>query len=247
MTSLLVGKTKLDLDETIVVLLEAERLMKQESSDTSDGSAFVVRARDTEKKYAKKHNPNIRCFYCEELGHIQFMCPKAREDLRELKKNRGGSVSLVEADEDVLLVQEEKGSKEEWVLDSGCSHHICGRREWFSSYKKCEGKIVTLPNGKTVKVAGIGEVTMKRHNGRVQKLTQVRYIPELNRNLISLGKLVDLGYTVMMKNSMLKVTKGDLEILKGRKDKRNLFVLEGGVIVRGEVLGDRHRWLDGDR
>ncbi|KAL8098883.1 hypothetical protein AgCh_031558 [Apium graveolens] len=38
----------------------------------------------------------------------------AREDLRELKKNRGGSVSLVEADEDVLLVQEEKGSKEEW-------------------------------------------------------------------------------------------------------------------------------------
>lgn len=247
MTSLLVGKMKLDLDETIVVLLEAERLMKQESSDTSDGSAFVVRARDTEKKYAKKHNPNIRCFYCEELGHIQFMCPKAREDLRELKKNRGGSVSLVEADEDVLLVQEEKGSKEEWVLDSGCSHHICGRREWFSSYKKCEGKIVTLPNGKTVKVAGIGEVTMKRHNGRVQKLTQVRYIPELNRNLISLGKLVDLGYTVMMKNSMLKVTKGDLEILKGRKDKRNLFVLEGGVIVRGEVLGDRRRWLDGDR
>ncbi|KAL8146107.1 hypothetical protein AgCh_004011 [Apium graveolens] len=65
--------------ETIVVLLEAERLMKQESSDTSDGSAFV-----------------------------------AREDLRGLKKNQGGgSVSLVETDEDVLLVQEEKGSKDE--------------------------------------------------------------------------------------------------------------------------------------
>ncbi|KAL8088737.1 hypothetical protein AgCh_038502 [Apium graveolens] len=138
MTSLLVGKMKLDLDETIVVLLEAERLMKQESSDTSDGSAFAV-----------------------------------REDLRELKKNREGSVLLVEADEDVLLVQEEKGSKEEWVLDSGCSHHICGRREWFSSYKKCEGKIATLPNCKMVKVTGIGEVTMKRYNDRVQKLTQV--------------------------------------------------------------------------
>ncbi|KAL8134128.1 hypothetical protein AgCh_009265 [Apium graveolens] len=192
---------------------EAERLMKQESSDTSDGSAFVVRKRRLER----------------------------------VEENRGGSVSLVEADEDILLVQEEKGSKEEWVLDSGCSHHICGRREWFSSYKKCEGKIVTLPNGKTVKVAGIDEVTMKRYNGHVQKLTQVRYIPELNRTLISLGKLVDLGYTVMMKNSMLKVTKGDLEIFKGRKDKRNLFVPEGRVIVQGEVLGDRRRWLDGDR
>ena len=110
------------------------------------------------------------------------------------------------------------------MLDSGCSHHICGRREWFSSYKKCEGKIVTLPNGKTVKVAGIGEVTMKRHNGRVQKLTQVRYIPELNRNLISLGKLVDLGYTVMMKNSMLKVTKGDLE--------NKVVSIEGGGLYK---------------
>ncbi|KAL8133827.1 hypothetical protein AgCh_009043 [Apium graveolens] len=89
MNSLLVGKTKLNLDETIVVLQEAERLMKQESCDISDGT-FV-----------------------------------AREDLRELKKNREDSVSLVEADEDLLLVQEEKGSKEEWVLDSGCSHHIC--------------------------------------------------------------------------------------------------------------------------
>ncbi|XP_074378649.1 G-type lectin S-receptor-like serine/threonine-protein kinase At4g27290 [Apium graveolens] len=108
MTSLLVGKMKLDLDETIVVFLEVERLMKQESSDTSDGSAFVVHARDTEKKYVKKHSPNIRWFYCEEFGHIQFMCPKARENLRELKKNQGGSsVSLVGADEDVLLLGRE--------------------------------------------------------------------------------------------------------------------------------------------
>lgn len=56
---------------------------------------------------------------------------------------------LMEADDDVLLVQEDKGS-----LDSGCSHHICARREWFSSYEECEGKMVALPNGERVKVAG---------------------------------------------------------------------------------------------
>ncbi|KAL8157165.1 hypothetical protein AgCh_002031 [Apium graveolens] len=171
--------------------------MKQESSDTSDGSAFV-----------------------------------AREDLRELKKNRGGSsVSLVEADEDILLVQEGKGSKEEWMLDSGCSHHICGRREWFSSYKKCEG-----PNGKPVKVYGIGEVTMKHHNGRVQKLTQVRYIPELNRNLILLGKLADLGYTVMMKNtSMIELDKVSchLEDQDTRLSPRNIQYQEVERLVSG--------------
>ena len=247
-TSLLVGKTKLVLDETIVVLLESERLMKQGSSDTSDGSVLAVDARDRKKKFEKKHNPNIKCFYCEELGHIQAMCPKVFEDLKELKKIREkGSVSLVAADDDALLIQEDKGSKEEWVLDSGCSHHICARREWFSSYKECEGKMVVLPNGKRVKVAGIGEVTMKLHNGRVRKLAQVRYVPELNRNLISLGKLVDLGHTVIMKNGSLEVTKRDLVILKGWKDKRNLFVLDGGVFDQGEALADGRRRLDGDR
>ena len=88
---------------------------------------------------------------------------------------------------------------------------------------------------------------MKLYNGRVRKLAQVRYVPELNRNLILLGKLVDLGHTVMMKNGSLEVTKRDLVILKGWKDKRNLFVLDGGVFVQGETLVDGRRCLDGDR
>ena len=70
---------------------------------------------------------------------------------------------------------------------------------------------------------------------------------KLNRNLISLGKLVDLGHTVIMKNGSLEVTKRDLVILKGWKDKRNLFVLDGGVFVQGEALADGRRYLDGDR
>ena len=85
-TYLLVGKMKLALDETIVVLLESERLMKQGSSVISDGSVLVVDAHDMKKKFEKKHNPNIKCFYCEVLGHIQSMCPKVFEDLKEVKK-----------------------------------------------------------------------------------------------------------------------------------------------------------------
>ena len=150
-------------------------------------------------------------------------------------------------DDDALLIQEDKGSKEEWVFDSGCSHHICARREWFSCCKECEGNMVIIPNDKRVKVARIGEVTMKLHNGRIRNLAQVRYVPKLNRNLISLGKLVDLGHTVIMKNGSLEVNKRDLVILKGWKDKRNLFVLDGGVFDQGEALADGRRCLDGDR
>ena len=88
---------------------------------------------------------------------------------------------------------------------------------------------------------------MKLHNGRIRKLAQVRYVPELNQNLISLGKLVDLGCTVMMKNGCLEVTKQELVILKGWKDKRNLFMLDGEVVTQGEALADGRQRLHGDR
>lgn len=242
-TSLMIGRTELALDETIVVLLEAERLMKQGESSSYDG-ALVVEARDKKKGFGKKHNPNIKCFYCNELGHIQTICPKAKEDLKKLKKTRGkGVAAIIEegdefVDEDLLLVQENKELNEEdnWVLDSGSSHHICSRREWFSSYKECEGKMVTLPDGRNVKIKGIGEVVIRLHDGQVRKFGDVRYIPKIKRNLISVGRLDKLGYTAIAQNGSLEVTKGGKVILKGQKNNKNLFILDGKVLVQGETL-----------
>ena len=81
--SLMIGKTKLTLNETTIVILEAERLMKQGLGDSSDGSALMMDVYDKKKKFAKKHNLNIKCFYCEELGHTQFM--HVSESKRKLK------------------------------------------------------------------------------------------------------------------------------------------------------------------
>ncbi|KAL8123371.1 hypothetical protein AgCh_011372 [Apium graveolens] len=63
MTSLLVGKTKLYLDETIVVLLEDETLLKQESSDTYDGSAFVYHPDVSKEAQADEVFKTIRLTY----------------------------------------------------------------------------------------------------------------------------------------------------------------------------------------
>lgn len=56
-----------------------------------------------------------------------------KEDLKELRRARGkGVVAIVRSDDDVadvLMVQGEKEPKDSWMIDSGCSHHICARRE----------------------------------------------------------------------------------------------------------------------
>ena len=75
----------------------------------------------------------------------------------------------------------------------------------------CEHETVTLLSGEEVVIEAIGEVHLKMHNGLVRKLRELRYIPKMMRNLISLGRLEKTGYT--MKNQsdgVLKVAKGCL-------------------------------------
>lgn len=57
----------------------------------------------------------------------------------------------------------------------------------------------------------------------------------MRRNLISVGRLDDLGYAIIVKNSGLEVTKGDSVILKAKKNKRNLFVLHGECVEEALV------------
>ncbi|KAK9749527.1 hypothetical protein RND81_02G131900 [Saponaria officinalis] len=146
------------------------------------------------------------------------MCPKAKEDLKELKKTRGiGVAAMTEVDDgELLMVHREKEPNESWVSDSGTSYHICRRRDWFSSYEECEGKMVTLPNGDKAKIEGIGEVKVRLHDDQVRRFGDVRYIPNVSRNLISLGRLDAMGCTIHVENGVLEVTKSG-EILTVRR------------------------------
>lgn len=133
-------------------------------------------------------------------------------DLKDINKARQRGMAAIvahEDHEDYLMVRDEVGSKVEWILDSGNTHHICAYKEWFSSFEECDEKFVTLPNGKEVKVEGIGVVELQLHICQVWKLVEVRYIPRLERNLIYLGRLGGLTYNIRVKNGRMWVTKGE--------------------------------------
>ena len=52
-----------------------------------------------------------------------------------------------------------------------------------------DGGSVLLGNNKACKIAGVGSVRFKLHDESIRLLTEVRYVPDLKRNLISLGEL----------------------------------------------------------
>jgi transposase InsO family protein len=62
-------------------------------------------------------------------------------------------------------------------------------------------------------------------------LTDVRHVPTMFRNLISLSTLDNLGYKYFASGGVLKVSKGSLVVMKGVMKSANLYILSGDTII----------------
>ena len=89
--------------------------------------------------------------------------------------------------------------EELWFLDSGCSNHMCGKKEMFTDLDDTFRKSVKLGNNSSLAVLGKGNVRMKV-NGIMQVITGVLYVPDLQNNLLSIGQLQKKGLVFLIKH-----------------------------------------------
>jgi len=76
---------------------------------------------------------------------------------------------------------------DEWILDSGCTYHMCPIREWFFEFQELDGGVLYMGNDNPCKTTGIGSIKLRKHDGSTRNLQDVRYVPKLKKNLMSLG------------------------------------------------------------
>lgn len=72
---------------------------------------------------------------------------------------------------------------------------------------------------------GIGEMVIETHDGFKRKLSKVRYVPKLDRNLISLCRLGSKRCTFKASDGTLKVIRGSMVLMRERRSKSNFYVL----------------------
>ena len=112
---------------------------------------------------------------------------------------------------------------------------MCPNRDWFATYEPVEGGTVLMGDNSTCKVAGIDSDQIKMFDGIVRTLTDVRHIPDLKRNLISLSTLDTKGYKYSGEGGVLKVSKGSLVVMKADIKSANLYHLRGTTISDNEL------------
>ena len=79
-------------------------------------------------------------------------------------------------------------------------------------------------------IEGIGTVHIKLYAGMIKELKNVGYIPQLKKNLISVGALEVQGLRGTLGEGILKMSSDSLVVLKGIRC-NNLYYLKGNIVT----------------
>lgn len=145
----------------------------------------------------------MECWNCGKQGHIQNYC-RASKKPNEIKRSRANAAITNIPNALLLLVD---NPMDFWLLDLEASFYTIAHRDVMKNYITRNYKKVYLANGKQLDIVGIGDVNMKMLNGHVLKITKVRHVPKLMRNLISMGQLDSEDHVVSSKNGIEDVIK----------------------------------------
>ncbi|TYK23185.1 Retrovirus-related Pol polyprotein from transposon TNT 1-94 [Cucumis melo var. makuwa] len=102
-----------------------------------------------------------------------------------------------------------------WIMDSKCTYHMTLNQDFLIDFQKNDEEKVLLGDNDICGVKGTDLIQIATHDGMIKKLTNVRDVPELKRNLISLGEIDRSSYTSKFENGALRVTKSSLVKLRG--------------------------------
>ena len=80
-----------------------------------------------------------------------------------------------------------------------------------------------LANNVEYKVVRIDKVKIKMFDGSVKTFGKVINVPEIERNLMFLGKQDSLRHGYFVRGGIMKVIKGKLVVLKGKKTFKNFI------------------------
>ena len=107
-----------------------------------------------------------------------------------------------------------------WYFDSGCSRHMTGDKNMFTSLNDYNGGSVTFGDGKKGKVIGKGNIALPG----IPIMNNALYVEGLKANLISISQLCDSGFNVNFAKEGCNVIDNNNDIVsQGKRTSDNCY------------------------
>jgi len=139
--SMLYGRDTLSLEDVKSALHSKELRQNVSvvgSKDQAEGlfvCSYTKKGREKSRGKSRSKSrlrKNVECHYCHKFGHYKRDCFKLKEKENIRRKSQDEKSSVVSVAEEASTSHEvlsvtvfDARSRDEWVLDSGCSYHIC--------------------------------------------------------------------------------------------------------------------------
>ncbi|GJR66370.1 retrovirus-related pol polyprotein from transposon TNT 1-94 [Tanacetum coccineum] len=121
-----------------------------------------------------------------------------------------------------------------WWIDTGATRHVCADKSMFHSFRAVDnGQKLYMGNSATADIKGEGDVILKMTSEKELKLTNVLYVPEIRKNLVSGWLLNKFGFRLVFESDKFVLSKNQMYV--GRGYAMNGMFKLNVMVVKNEI------------
>ncbi|GKV38830.1 hypothetical protein SLEP1_g46695 [Rubroshorea leprosula] len=202
-------------------ILSEESRRKEQGIMSSESKALVTEYRGMSKQRYIRRDNDRQSQEKYSKGKSRDKNVRKRADTHEEKEAKENTTAIASDGKVYLLCENDNidvaHHDSTWVVDTAASYHVTPNRDWFSSYKEGDFGYLKMGNISEAKIVGVGDVWLETNIGSKLHLKNVRHVPEIRLNLMSMSMLNDDGYLNYFGDGTWKLTKGTMVVARGKK------------------------------
>ncbi|GJS83573.1 pol polyprotein [Tanacetum coccineum] len=210
-------RKEMSVEDLVVRLrIEEDNKLAQKDTYTPDSAkANMVEHAGSSSRFNSKGNKKDKKKNDKKgKGKSEYLAPKARI---VKQKFQGTCYNCDQPGHRAAIADAEAGTNNSgWWIDTGATRHVCADKSMFHSFRAVDnGQKLYMGNSATADIKGEGDVILKMTSEKELKLTNVLYVPEIRKNLVSGWLLNKFGFRLVFESDKFVLSKNQMYVGKG--------------------------------